>query len=310
MAQLEFVCAKGSGEIRERGRQFNVGQAVSGVVEIRARDAVVVQIRVVRRDREQWLKAKVKSPVVVVGGQPFLAIVLIRVEAPVHVGILTVKQRRGKAANQENLLQRVEREVADGVGLRQSGVIFLLRAVGPHGVVEVEEVPERGDVLNGEAREAGEVRRVRGVEIQLGGLVGETKAEFGQGVIIRRRKDSEEPAVGAVVADQATTKGARQVAPVGRAGLRCGGDPHRFLHTAHRRRPRLLRAGTGRGGGILGFQAEEEADGDHRREHDEDQNRDEDEAPAVARLGWPASRCEASSRATPVAARPEPPGLV
>ena len=149
MAQLKFVRAQGGGEICERGRKFDVGQRVGRVVEVRARDTVVVQVRVVGRDREQRLKAEVQSPVVVVGGRPFVAIILVRIEAPVHVGILTVKQRRGKAANQENLLQRVERAVANGVGLRQRGVILLLGTLGANEVIEVEEVPQRGDVLNG-----------------------------------------------------------------------------------------------------------------------------------------------------------------
>ena len=125
---------------------------------------------------------------------------------------------------------------------------------------------------------------MRGVEVQLGRFVGKAIAEFGQSVIVRRRIDGEEPAVGAILADEMIAEGARKVAPVGRAGLRGGGDPHRLLHPAHGRRPRLLGPRAGGGRSVLGFQAEEEADGDHRREHDKNQNCDEDEAPAVARV--------------------------
>ena len=124
---------------------------------------------------------------------------------------------------------------------------------------------------------------MRGVEVQLGRFVGKAIAEFGQSVIVRRRIDGEEPAVGAVVAHRTIAEGARQVAPVGRAGLGRDGNALGFLHATHGCRPRLFGTRAGGGRSVLGFQAEEEADGDHRREHDKNQNCDEDEAPAVAR---------------------------
>src|SRR5207344_973812 len=96
--------AQNGDKVRESGRKLHAGQRVDWIVEVRARHSVVVLVWVVGGDSEQGLETEVEASVVIVGGRPFVAVIFVRIETPVHVGILAVEQRRGKAANQQKLI--------------------------------------------------------------------------------------------------------------------------------------------------------------------------------------------------------------
>src|SRR5207244_827167 len=92
MGELKLVSPQSSDVIRERGREFDTRQSVGGIVKICAGGTIVVLVGIVREGGQVLAQAQLQFAMVVVRRKPFVAVIFVRVEPKIHVGIFAVKQ--------------------------------------------------------------------------------------------------------------------------------------------------------------------------------------------------------------------------
>ena len=106
-----------------------------------------------------------------------VTIVFVGIEAKVLIGVFTVEQSGGEAANHQEFIEGLQRCVVDGVGVLESVVVRLLGSFGIGLVILVDEIAERLCHGFGDRWKSSEAFLGCAIDVQFSGFIRETVAD-------------------------------------------------------------------------------------------------------------------------------------